>query len=148
MQKSKAAIVAGSIALMLGIAGLSAHVDAFLDARVIGNPLAGAALGPLGVNDLEGAVQRSIEGFEGGEWLLAVLQAADEGELQVAYSLIDAGAESLARQLSGAGEQGRLPLLYLLKGYMYAAVTPWWLFAAGAGGGAWLRSWGKANPWR
>lgn len=148
MRNSKVAIVAGSIALTLGIVGLLAHADAFLDARLIGNPLAGAALGPLGVNDLGGAVQRSIEGFESGEWLIAVLRAADQGELQVAYSLIDAGTESLARQLSGAREQGRLPLLYLLKGYMYAAVTPWWLFAAGAGGGAWLRSWGKANPWR
>jgi hypothetical protein len=148
MQQSKAAAIAGVIALVLGIAGLLVHVDAFLDARVVGNPLAGVALRPLGVRDLDGAVERSIEGSEGGEWLLAVLQAADEGELKLAYSLIDTGAESLARQLTAAGKGSHLPLLYLLKGYMYASVTPWWVFAAAAGGGAWLRAWGKSNPWR
>lgn len=148
MQQSKAAAIAGVVALVLGIAGLLVHVDAFLDARVVGNPLAGVALRPLGVRDLDGAVERSIEGSEGGEWLLAVLQAADEGELKLAYSLIDTGAESLARQLTAAGKGSHLPLLYLLKGYMYASVTPWWVFAAAAGGGAWLRAWGKSNPWR
>ena len=148
MQQSKAASVAGAIAFLLGIAGLLVHADAFLDARVIGNPLAGVALRPLGVKDLDGAVERSIEGTEGGEWLFAVLQAADEGEPKLAYSLIDTGAESLARQLTAASKGSHLPLLYLLKGYMYASVTPWWVFAAAAGGGAWLRAWGKSNPWR
>lgn len=148
MHQSKAASIAGAIAFLLGIAGLLVHADAFLDARVVGNPLAGVALRPLGVKDLEGAVERSIEGIDGGEWLIAVLQAADEGELKVAYALIDTGAESLAKQLTASGHASHLPLLYLLKGYMYAGVTPWWIFAAAAGGGAWLRAWGKSNPWR
>jgi hypothetical protein len=145
MPRSRTASFAGAIAFLLGAAGLLVHADAFLDARVIGNPLAAAALRPLGVKDLDGAVERSIDGVEGSEWLFAVLQAADQGELQVAYSLIDTGAESLAKQLASAGKTSHLPLLYLLKGYMYAGVTPWWILAAAAGGGAWLRAWGKAG---
>jgi hypothetical protein len=148
MERSKAAVIAGAIALLIGLAGLVVHVDAFLDARVIGNPLSRAALRPLGVTDLEGAVERSIDATDGGQWLFAVLQAADDGELGIAYSLIDAGAESLAKQLTAAHQESHLPVLYLLKGYMYASVTPWWLFVAAAGGGAWLRAWGKSNPWR
>jgi hypothetical protein len=143
MPRSKAASITGTITFLIGAAGLLVHADAFVDARVIGNPLAAVALRPLGVNDIPGAVARSIDGLESGAWLFAVLQAADQGELQVAYSLIDTGADSLASQLATVGATSHLPLLYLLKGYMYAGVTPWWILAAAAGGGAWLRAWGN-----
>lgn len=44
MQHVKAATNAGVIASVLGIAGLLVHTEASPDTRVVGNPLAGAAL--------------------------------------------------------------------------------------------------------
>jgi hypothetical protein len=148
MSNSKIATVSGTIAMTIGIVGLLVHGDAFIDCSLIGNPLAAAALSPLGVRDLDGAVVQSMEGMDGMGWLVGVAAAANDGELQVAYSLIDAGAESLGNQLRAIGASSRLPLLYVLKAYMYLGVTPWWLVGSVAGGGAWLRAWGKANPWR
>ena len=148
MLNSKIATAAGTIAMTVGIVGLLIHGDGFIDGSLIGNRLAAAALSPIGISDLGGAVAQSWEGMDGIGWLIGVAAAANDGELKVAYSLIDAGAESLGKQLRAIGASNRLPLLYVLKAYMYLSVTPWWLLAGVAGGGAWLRAWGKANPWR
>ena len=114
MSKSPIAGFVGGALVLVGIAGLVVHGDAFLDFSLIGDPLARFALGPLGVTDLGGAMTKSFDGVDAGSWLIAIASASDQGELRLAYSLIDVSAESLSRQLQSAGAEVRIPRLYLL----------------------------------
>jgi hypothetical protein len=140
MNRSKLGVLLGSILASVGVAGLIVHADSFLDSGFIGNPLARVSLSPLGVNDLEEAVVQSWQGTEGVNWWPAIAAASDGGELRIAYSLIDVGAESLSGQLRSVGAAERIPLVYVLKAYMYLAVTPWWMLACAAGVGSLIRS--------
>jgi hypothetical protein len=145
MSKSPIAGFVGGALVLVGIAGLVVHGDAFLDFSLIGDPLARFALGPLGVTDLGGAMTKSFDGVDAGSWLIAIASASDQGELRLAYSLIDVGAESLSRQLQSAGAGARVPVLYVLKAYMYLAVTPWWMSATAAVVGSWIGSAGRGS---
>ena len=146
--RSGIAVVTGTVVLTVALLSLAVHGDAFLDSSLIGNPLARAALAPLGVQNLDGAMVQSWQGLEENgslSWAIRIGAAAQEGELSVAYALIDAGAESLGTQLRTAGHAERTPWLYALKAYMYMLVTPWWLIGLGGGIGALVRTWGKGK---
>jgi hypothetical protein len=145
MSKSPIAGFVGGALVLVGIAGLVVHGDAILDFSQIGDPLARFVSDSLGGTDLEGAMTKSFDGVDAGSWLVAIASASDQGELRLAYSLIDVGAESLSRQLQSAGAEARVPLLYLLKASMYLAVTPWWMSAAAAVVGSWIGSAGRGS---
>jgi hypothetical protein len=140
MNRSKLGVLVGSVLASVGVVGLVVHADSFVDNAVIGNPLARISLSPLGVRDLGGAVVQSWHGSDGMNWWPAIAAASNGGELGIAYSLIDVGAESLSGQLRAAGATERVPLVYALKAYMYLMVTPWWMLAGAACVGGWVRS--------